>query len=199
MQRSVQSVRELTFCAEPVREGRAIADVCLNFANAGAALHEGEQAKSRADGLESELRRSGAKVGSLEEQVAHGLQVAEASNKDAENAFIEVQRLQAQLANAEQALAASHGDTSALRERLKEDARARAEHEVSATRAMEEILLERESERERETEERAKALAQLQATHDKAIQVISIHFGSRAQYYPLCMYARNGNLTHRPV
>jgi myosin heavy subunit len=146
----------------------AIFDVCsheLKFEHAAAALYEGEQANSRADGLESALRRSEAKICILEEQVAHGLQVAEASNKDAENAYGEVKRL-------EQALAASDGDNTALRERLKEDARARAEDESMATRALEEIVLERESERESEARQRANALLELHAAHDKALQAL---------------------------
>jgi hypothetical protein len=40
----------------------------------------------------------------------------------------------------ERALEASQGDNAALRERLKEDARARAEDHLAATRAMEEAL-----------------------------------------------------------
>jgi chromosome segregation ATPase len=97
------------------------------------------------------------------EQIERQLLSLQESNRDAEAACREVKRL-------EQALAASDGDNTALRQRLKEDARARAEDELMATRALEEIVLERESEREIEARQRANALAELQAAHDKALQ-----------------------------
>ena len=70
------------------------------------------------------------------EQIERQLLSLQESNRDAENAYREVKRL-------EQALAALDGDNTALRERLKEDARARAEDESMAARALEEIQHER--------------------------------------------------------
>jgi chromosome segregation ATPase len=135
----------------------------------GESLRDAKEARQRVHDLQ---RESSAMIRNLEDQVQHGLQVAEASNKDTEEAYARAQRVEGEKTLLEQALAASNADNAALRQRLREDAQAHEEDDKSAANAMEEILKERKRERKEGEQARVQALQKAKEEHDKELEAI---------------------------